>query len=145
MTACVRHSDTVSRLGGDEFILVLQEVLDYEALLPVAEKILTAIAQPIRIEDSINRVTASIGIALAPDDGSRPEELLKRADAAMYYAKNKGKNTYARYLQGMSKTLHLLQGATLRAAGVRALISINVAPEQLRSPLVRLDKFALPI
>jgi diguanylate cyclase (GGDEF)-like protein len=105
LTACVRHSDTVSRLGGDEFTLILQEIKDYEAVLPIADKILSALAQPIRFQNSINRITASIGIALFPDDSSQAHELLKRADAAMYHAKHQGKNSYARYRHGMSEAL----------------------------------------
>lgn len=103
LTDCVRHSDTVSRLGGDEFTLILQEIKDYEAVVPIADKILSVLAQPFRIQDSINRVTASIGIALSPDDGQSAEELLKRADTAMYHAKHQGKNAYTRYQHGMGE------------------------------------------
>lgn len=84
---CVRASDLVTRLGGDEFVVLLEDAGEPQAVARVAEKILQTLAQPLPLEHGIVMVGASIGIALFPDDGETAEELLSKADAAMYLAK----------------------------------------------------------
>ncbi|MGA7595880.1 MAG: diguanylate cyclase [Gallionella sp.] len=90
----VRDSDTVARIGGDEFTVILSGVPSRDSIINVVRKIVEAIAEPFMINGKNCRVTASIGIALYPDNGETSEQLLKIADAAMYLAKNSGKNRY---------------------------------------------------
>jgi diguanylate cyclase (GGDEF)-like protein/PAS domain S-box-containing protein len=91
---CVREIDTVSRLGGDEFVVVLPELRDAVDAGAVARKILSAVAQPYRIESHDVAVTPTLGISLYPQDGSDAETLLRNADTAMYQAKEGGKNRF---------------------------------------------------
>lgn len=91
---CVRNEDTVSRQGGDEFIVVLPEIHGSEQIEVVARKILHDLAKPISIFGNDYVVTGSIGISIYPDHGKDVQSLLRHADAAMYLAKEVGKNTY---------------------------------------------------
>jgi diguanylate cyclase (GGDEF)-like protein/PAS domain S-box-containing protein len=91
---CVRDDDTVARLGGDEFTIILSELRHPEDAVGVAQKILAAVQEPLHIGGMPIVVSASIGIALYPDDGLDPESLLRNADSAMYRAKEEGRNTY---------------------------------------------------
>lgn len=91
---CIRGSDTVARLGGDEFVLVLSSTTDSEASVAIATKVITALSEPIMYNDHPCSVGASIGIAIYPKDGETQDALLSKADAAMYTAKESGKNTY---------------------------------------------------
>jgi diguanylate cyclase (GGDEF)-like protein/PAS domain S-box-containing protein len=92
--ACVRSSDTVSRQGGDEFVVLLSEVTRVEDAAVSADKILHALGMPHRIDEHDLHLTVSIGIASYPDDGTEAEVLLKNADFAMYHAKESGRNNY---------------------------------------------------
>ncbi len=94
---CVRESDTVARMGGDEFVLLLQNVQEAESAPPVAGKILAALAEPFPLLGHECWVGASIGLCIAPRDGDDMETLLGHADAAMYQSKARGKNTYTCY------------------------------------------------
>ena len=94
---CLRGSDTISRLGGDEFTVILPAIPGPEEAAKVAEKICDAIIQPFILEEHTVSVTTSIGISLYPIDGQDPEILVKNADAAMYRAKERGKNQYHFY------------------------------------------------
>jgi diguanylate cyclase (GGDEF)-like protein/PAS domain S-box-containing protein len=89
---CVRDTDTVSRQGGDEFLVVLPGVHDADAIASVTAKILELLAQPFRIEDHDLSTSVSIGVALYPDDGTDFDTLLKKADTAMFHAKEAGRN-----------------------------------------------------
>ena len=91
---CVRKSDTVARIGGDEFILLLSEIKTPADVQAIAEKVIDAVQQPVEFEHHILRVKASIGIALYPDHGHTTKALIKQADIAMYAVKNSGKNGY---------------------------------------------------
>ena len=91
---CIRESDTVARVGGDEFMVVLPEIQAQGDLQVLAGKILTHIREPYAIEGKELFVSASIGLTMFPDDGANPEDLLAHADTAMYRAKSDGKNTY---------------------------------------------------
>ncbi|MEG3904860.1 CHASE2 domain-containing protein [Microcoleus sp. B4-C5] len=94
---CLRGSDTISRLGGDEFTVILPVIPGREEAAKVAEKICDAIMQPFILEEHTVSVTTSIGISLYPIDGQEPEILVKNADVAMYRAKERGKNQYHFY------------------------------------------------
>jgi len=89
---CIRNSDTVSRQGGDEFIVLLSEVNRAEDAESIAEKIRLAVMVPYTIDSHYLHLTASIGVSVYPDDGEDATALIQYADTAMYYAKGKGRN-----------------------------------------------------
>ena len=91
---CVREVDTVARMGGDEFVLVLTSTTGQEAAGIIATRIINALSEPILINNQACNIGASIGIANYPKDGETRDALLTKADAAMYDAKESGKNTY---------------------------------------------------
>jgi diguanylate cyclase (GGDEF)-like protein/PAS domain S-box-containing protein len=99
---CVRSSDTVSRQGGDEFVILLSEIEHAEDAAVGAEKMLLALAAPHSIEGKEFHITASIGISIYPDDGRDAETLIRRADTAMYQAKKKGRNNYQFFTEDMN-------------------------------------------
>lgn len=90
----LRGSDTVSRLGGDEFTVILRAIPSEQVAAKVAEKILSSITEPIVLEGYTTRVSASIGISIYPKNSQDTETLIRQADAAMYRAKHLGKNRY---------------------------------------------------
>jgi diguanylate cyclase (GGDEF)-like protein len=91
---CLRESDVVARVGGDEFIILLREIADARQVATVARKILAAILKPWTVHGQECRVTASMGISLFPSDAQDEETLAKNADAAMYFAKEEGRNNF---------------------------------------------------
>ncbi|MGA2562844.1 MAG: EAL domain-containing protein [Steroidobacteraceae bacterium] len=91
---CVRSSDTVSRLGGDEFMVLLWEVRHAQDAALTATKILDALRKPHHIDQHELHITGSIGIATYPDDGTDADTLMKKADTAMYHAKQAGRDGY---------------------------------------------------
>jgi diguanylate cyclase (GGDEF)-like protein len=93
LSGCVRSSDTISRQGGDEFIALLAEVERAEDAAASATRMLRAVAAPHEIDGQILHVTTSIGVAIYPEDGVDVPSLIKHADAAMYQAKNNGKQS----------------------------------------------------
>lgn len=96
--ACAqRETDTVARLGGDEFVVVLAGIRHEQICARVAEKLLAACAEPFALSGGAVTIGCSIGIAVYPEDGGDAEALLKHADAAMYRAKQAGRNTYVFY------------------------------------------------
>ncbi|MBH3427035.1 EAL domain-containing protein [Pseudomonas alkylphenolica] len=103
---CVDDDDTVARMGGDEFTLLLQPRATREMALNrainVAEQILNSLVRPFVLENREFFVTASIGIALSPQDGSELSQLMKNADTAMYHAKERGKNNFQFYQADMN-------------------------------------------
>jgi diguanylate cyclase (GGDEF)-like protein/PAS domain S-box-containing protein len=111
LRACVRSSDTVSRQGGDEFVILLGEVAHAQDAAVAAEKMLAALSEPYRIDELELYVSASIGIATYPEDGTTAENLLKNADAAMYRAKDCGRNNYQFFKAEMN--LHALERQNL--------------------------------
>jgi diguanylate cyclase (GGDEF)-like protein/PAS domain S-box-containing protein len=99
----VRAVDTVSRLGGDEFIIVLRELAGPDDAVLVAEKILKALAAPVTALGHDLRVTPSIGISVYPDDGTEVLQLMKNADTAMYHAKASGRNNFQFFAPRMNE------------------------------------------
>ena len=99
---CLRTSDTVARQGGDEFIVVLPDMKHQGNVKHVAEKILRSVQEVYKWDVHELFVTASIGIALYPLNGETVDDLLKNADAAMYYVKNKGKNNFQFYMDNLA-------------------------------------------
>ncbi len=102
LTRSVRSGDTVGRLGGDEFAIVLSTLASAQDANLVAQKIMTAFDEPFKLEGTEVYVTASIGITLYPDDSSDQDILIKNADAAMYRAKEIGRNGYQFYMPEMN-------------------------------------------
>lgn len=98
---CLRKSDTISRMGGDEFMLLLPEINHDQDVENVARKIINTIQIPFTLDHHMLQMTASIGIAVYPQDGDNPETLIKNADIAMYYAKDISRNTFIRYKSSM--------------------------------------------
>jgi diguanylate cyclase (GGDEF)-like protein/PAS domain S-box-containing protein len=102
LARCVREGDTVARFGGDEFVVLLNDIAATTDVATLAQKILEALAPPFELAGRVLHVTGSIGISLFPMDGEDSATLLKNADAAMYRAKESGKNTYQFYSSEMS-------------------------------------------
>lgn len=97
LTSLLRKSDTVARIGGDEFLLLIPEIRNGEEGSFVASKILQMFKEPFLINNDTINVTLSIGIAIYPDDVETIDALMKMADIAMYRVKKKGKNSFARF------------------------------------------------
>ena len=102
LQACVRNSDTVSRQGGDEFVVLLAEIEAVRDAALTAQKLIEAMAAPHLIGGHRLHVTLSIGISLYPDDGKDAETLLRNADTAMYHAKKSGRNNYQTFTPDMN-------------------------------------------
>jgi diguanylate cyclase (GGDEF)-like protein/PAS domain S-box-containing protein len=98
----LRNVDTVARLGGDEFTILLPETAQADDAMQVAEKILEAFQAPFRIDGLDLAITTSIGVAVCPRDGSDLETLLKKADRALYQAKDRGRNRFLDYGQAVN-------------------------------------------
>jgi len=101
LQACVRHSDTVCRQGGDEFVVLLNEVEEVQDAVLTAEKIIEAMGLPHLVSGGQLNVTFSIGISIFPDDSTDLETVARNADAAMYHAKQKGRNNYQIFVKDM--------------------------------------------
>lgn len=97
----LRTVDVVGRLGGDEFIILVEDFTDLKQLETLAHKILGTVIQPMTIRGEECRVTASIGISVYPKDGQDEQSLIKNADIAMYYAKEQGKNNFQFYSENI--------------------------------------------
>jgi diguanylate cyclase (GGDEF)-like protein len=98
MVDCVRATDTVVRLGGDEFVvLLLDQPKSADIISPTVQKLRAAIAEPVKVDGHDLRVTSSMGIANYPDDGVDADVLLANADAAMYRAKEIGRDNFQFY------------------------------------------------
>ncbi len=94
LTGCVRAEDTVARMGGDEFTVILEEINDAAHVVPVARKVIAALAQPMTLEGKPLAITTSLGISLYPEHGEEPDSLIRHADTAMYQAKESGRNNF---------------------------------------------------
>lgn len=100
MGDCVRACDTVSRRSGDEFVVLLPAIRDRQDAVMVSERIRLALVQPFVIEGLKLHISASVGIALFPEDADDPRDLFHRADMAMYRAKKAGGNACKSVLVG---------------------------------------------
>jgi diguanylate cyclase (GGDEF)-like protein/PAS domain S-box-containing protein len=118
LKGCVRDSDTISRQGGDEFVILLNEVRDGDAVSRVADKIHQRMGEPIMLGNHSLITSFSIGIALFPDDGDEFDSLLQKADTAMYHAKAAGRNGHRFFTELMNRQVveHLTLETQLRQA-----------------------------
>ncbi|WP_353661288.1 EAL domain-containing protein [Hydrogenimonas sp. SS33] len=154
----VRESDILGRLGGDEFLLILENIENSDVPMHVAKKIIDEINRPYSVEGNVYELGASIGIALFPADSREQEELVQFADMAMYRAKEEGKNRfeyYSRNLDSHVKRHYMIESAlkkalsresfyllfqpqqeleTGRITGVEALLRVDEAVMGLLSP-----------
>ncbi len=99
---CMRTSDTVSRLGGDEFVILMPDMAYPGDIAVAAQKVLDAVSRPYNIDGHELVSTPSVGIAVYPGDGTDVDTLLRNADAAMYHAKENGRNNYQFFTQDMN-------------------------------------------
>jgi len=105
LSACVGEVDTVVRIGGDEFVILLSNINGLSDIVTSMQRILGSVAEPCEIHGLNYLVTCSIGISVYPDDGTEPSVLLKNADSAMYEAKKAGRNNYQVYTQALNEAL----------------------------------------
>lgn len=103
LQSVVRRDDSISRLGGDEFTILVEDLKREIDVSTLARKILSTLSEPIIIDDHTLYVTTSIGISIFPNDDTDPSNLLKYADAAMYKAKEEGRNNFQYYSQEMTE------------------------------------------
>lgn len=94
---CVREGDTVARLGGDEFLVLLEDTESIEMIETMAERICNALSHELRKGHFTQKISASIGISIYPEDASSGQEMMKNADLAMYRVKQSGKANYQFY------------------------------------------------
>ncbi|RJG01919.1 EAL domain-containing protein [Noviherbaspirillum sedimenti] len=125
MRGCLRENDTVARMGGDEFYVLIEELIDGQIAAGVAEKILEEAARPFYVDGQECHLSASIGIALYPDDGGDAMALLKNSDIAMYRAKSDGKNAFRFY--SASKNTHSVERLALESQLRRAIDNQELA------------------
>ena len=131
LTAAVRSEDTVARIGGDEFTILIEEVRDRGSLVRVIEKILRAFDREFLLADSSIRVTPSLGVSVSPDDGQDAETLMRNADAAMYRAKSLGRNTYQFYTEELTQLAiaRMQMDSALRNAIPRGEFDLHYQPK----------------
>ena len=103
LTGCVRGEDTVARIGGDEFTVVLPNISSAAHAEPVVQKILQVFSQPFTVSGHDLFVSASIGVTVFPDDGADPELLVKNADVAMYRSKERGRGTFEFFTEALNE------------------------------------------
>ncbi len=128
---CVRHQDTVARMGGDEFVILLTDVDGMAGASAVARKIIEIMEQPNRLLRHEIIISPSIGITMAPDDSLNADVLLKNADLAMYKAKSSGRNNYQFFTDEMNAQVldNLMMENELRQAIDRDELLLNFQPQ----------------
>jgi diguanylate cyclase (GGDEF)-like protein/PAS domain S-box-containing protein len=127
---CVRESDTIARFGGDEFVILLQDVSDMDAVANIATKVINKVTKVFNLYEREIFIGASVGITIFPDDAMNADSLLRNADMAMYQAKDRGRNNYQFFTASMQKrTLERQQlELDLRLAVQRGELEIYYQP-----------------
>ena len=115
----LREGDVIGRMGGDEFVVLIEEFVEAAQVAEVAKKVLETLARPFQLQGRECEVTASLGISLYPEDGKDAQTLLKSADIAMYLVKQQGKNSFRFYAPQMN--VHLVERLSLESALRRAI------------------------
>ena len=130
LSAVARDSDTVARIGGDEFVVLAEDLIDATDAVTLAARVVEALAAPLVHEDRTLQVSASVGIAVFPDHGPGPQ-MMANADAAMYAAKRSGGNTYALFESHMTSGAsgQLAMQSDLRQARARGELSLHYQPK----------------
>ena len=131
ITSAVRKADIVARIGGDEFVVVLESAhLPGDAGM-VAQKILDRMSEAVPVDGNELHTTPSIGIAIYPDDAANSEDLMKNADVAMYHAKSAGRNNYQFYAEHMNQAaaVRVQMEMRLRAAMATNEFSLHFQPQ----------------
>ena len=128
---CVRDSDIVARIGGDEFVIVLTGMKEISQAAIIAETLLTQVSRPYEIGEHTLNTSPSIGISVYPDDGSSVDELMRNADIAMYHAKEQGRNNYHFFTDSMLVDAHerLKFQAELRSALNNGQLQLYYQPQ----------------
>lgn len=136
LLASVRSSDTVSRQGGDEFVILLSEVTHAQDAAVTADKIILALRKPYRIDHYDLHLTVSIGIVTYPEDGIDAETLLKNADFAMYRAKDSGRDDYQFFKSGMNASVIERQPSANadRSGGIGTLEQFTMLRDRVGRP-----------
>jgi diguanylate cyclase (GGDEF)-like protein len=126
----VRECDVVARLGGDEFGVIIGRAESSDAVKGLAGRVVAAFEDPFRLEDHELKMTGSVGVSLFPDHGDGPLELMRNADAALYRAKDAGRNRLYVFDEGMSEwaQLRLELGEELRSAIARSEVDLHYQP-----------------
>lgn len=122
LKACVRDTDTVARIGGDEFVALLTDLKHENDVRIVAERILKVCRQPVALGNHSFQVGASVGIAVYPSDGDSLEVIQRHADAAMYHAKNNGRDQFAFYTQELNS---VAESKTIIERGLHRALNSN--------------------
>jgi diguanylate cyclase (GGDEF)-like protein len=115
----LREGDVIGRMGGDEFVVLIEEFTEVSQVAEVAKKLLDTVTRPFVLHGQSCQVTASLGISIYPDDGSDAQTLLKNADMAMYLVKQQGKNSFRFYSPQMN--VHLMERLSLESGLRRAI------------------------
>jgi len=140
---CLRIEDTIARMGGDEFTVILANSDSMQSSTVVAEKILKTMEEPLTINGRKLYLTASIGISIYPNDGKDTQTLLKNADAAMYKSKNNGRNKYHFYTEEMTDMAYarIILEAELREALEKEQLLVYYQPQFdiLREKLIGME------
>jgi len=131
LKSCVREGDTVARLGGDEFTLILEEIRSVQYVAKIAEKMFDTLSQSYMLDSTEVNITPSIGISLYPIDGRDIDLLVRNADAAMYHAKENGRNNFQFYSAEMNAQAaqRLAMQTSLRRAVEKNEFYLNFQPQ----------------
>jgi len=127
----IRQTDSIARLGGDEFTIILDQISDNDVVVEITQTLLKAMEEPIELFHQPFYITLSVGVAIYPDDGYSSEVLLKNADAAMYQAKDDGRNTYQFYTRLMTEKAfeRIVMNASFRNALEKKEFIVHYQPQ----------------
>lgn len=131
LRSCLRAGDTLARIGGDEFMVITPDLGDRKDAGQLAAKFHASLKAPIELESDVAHVSASIGIAIYPDDGATIDELIKSADIAMYHVKSGGKNGYRFFDRQMldASNARIALESSLRSALDRGELLVHYQPQ----------------
>jgi diguanylate cyclase (GGDEF)-like protein/PAS domain S-box-containing protein len=131
LRGCLRETDTLARIGGDEFMVLLPHIQTQNNTATLAQKFITSLREPFHIEEHELFVSISVGAAIYPDDGETLDTLIKHADIAMYHAKDRGRNGYCLYSKALDESLsgQLDLRTGLRRALQRGEFEVHYQPQ----------------